>query len=70
MSEKLSDFICWVCIFLASSGIADFLAFTKGALAQSKNPTPLRVGTLQQKAHRLSLYLQGRWQAILRRDVL
>jgi hypothetical protein len=22
MSEKLSDFICWVCIFLASSGIA------------------------------------------------
>ena len=32
MSEKLSDFICWVCIFLSSSGIAGLLAFTKGAL--------------------------------------
>ena len=32
MSDKLTNFICWACIFLTGGGIAGFLAFTKGAL--------------------------------------
>jgi hypothetical protein len=70
MSEKLSDFICWVSFLLLAASLASFLLRRERSDARSKNPIPLRVGTLQQKAHRLSLYLQGRWQAILRRDVL
>ena len=69
MSEKLSDFICWCASFLLlAASLTSLLLRRERSDARSKNPTPLR--SLQQKAHRLSLYLQGRWQAILRRDVL
>ena len=42
MSDKPTNFICWVCILLSGSGIAGFLAFTKGHSDAESSKAPLR----------------------------
>jgi hypothetical protein len=42
MSDKPTNFICWVCILLNGSGIAGFLAFTKGHSDAESSKAPLR----------------------------